>query len=128
MKKFFLGLLCIGVFSVSNISANEQVTFTQDEALSILNQIVKRLVHDSKASKKEIASLKEMLAKEEESRATLADLSNRIGVLESMTAASKEGTAKLEPSKIKVDNEILEYINEKNWVITPYRKQRNIFF
>lgn len=114
MKKFFLGLLCIGVFSVSNISANEQVTFTQDEALSILNQIVKRLVHDSISSKEEIASLKEMLAKEEESRATLADLSKRIGVLESKTAAPKEGTVNLEPSKIKVDKEILEYINEKN--------------
>lgn len=101
MKKKLLTLAIFSISLASVLQANaKQVTYTQDEALQIFNNLATKLVVENKQMKEELKQLSEKVSK-------ITELEQRIDVLEKENNMPKTN----KKQGIKLDEKILEYIN-----------------
>jgi archaellum component FlaC len=109
MKKVLLIILSLGVCV---LSANNEAkkAYSQNEALVILNETVKKLVIDNKTLKSDINRINSSLEK-----SSSKELEKKIEELEKLVKNSTSSQSQMSDSKqIILDKEILEYIDEKN--------------
>jgi TolA-binding protein len=116
MKKSILVLMIASVLSVGlNASEENRKTYSQTEAIMILNETVKKLVIDNKSINSKLNELsinadavKAIIVLEER----VSELENKVSELEKL---GNSNTKHNEPAKtILLDNEILEFLDEKN--------------